>query len=130
MVQAQGQSEAAALGQGCQGQGQGQGEGGSAPPPARRSPPPPPSVGGQDRHRSAAVRHGGAGQRVGQTIKGAPRSAGVRQPVYRPARGGGALEGESLHCARTARCTTRALRGTFRLCSPRRAPKQTPWKRP
>ena len=42
--------------------------------------------------------------------------------------------GESLHCARTARytarCTTRALRATFRLCSPRRAPKQTPWNRP
>ena len=27
-------------------------------------------------------------------------------------------------------CTTRALRATFRLCSPRRAPKHTPWKRP
>ena len=35
-------------------------------------------------------------------------------------------KGESLHCARTAR----ALRATFRLCSPRRAPKHTPWKRP
>ena len=34
--------------------------------------------------------------------------------------------GESLRCARTAR----ALRATFRLCSPRRAPKHTPWKRP
>ena len=27
-------------------------------------------------------------------------------------------------------CTARALRATFRLCSPRRAPEQTPWKRP
>ena len=27
-------------------------------------------------------------------------------------------------------CTARALRATFRLCSPRRAPKHTPWKRP
>ena len=27
-------------------------------------------------------------------------------------------------------CTARALRATFRLCSPRRAPKQTPWERP
>ena len=27
-------------------------------------------------------------------------------------------------------CTARALRATFRLCSPRRAPRQTPWKRP
>ena len=34
--------------------------------------------------------------------------------------------GESLHCARTAR----ALRATFRLCSPRRAPRHAPWKRP
>ena len=30
------------------------------------------------------------------------------------------------HCARTAR----ALRATFRLCSPRRAPRHAPWKRP
>ena len=50
--------------------------------------PPPPSVGGQDRHRSAAVRHGRAGQRVGQTVRGAPRSAGVQQPVCRPVGGG------------------------------------------
>ena len=35
-------------------------------------------------------------------------------------------QGESLHCARTAR----ALRATFRLCSPRRAPRHAPWKRP
>ena len=27
-------------------------------------------------------------------------------------------------------CTACALRATFGLCSPRRAPKQTPWKRP
>ena len=27
-------------------------------------------------------------------------------------------------------CTARALHATFRLCSPRRAPKQTPWKHP
>ena len=27
-------------------------------------------------------------------------------------------------------CTACALRATFRLCSPRRAPKHTPWKRP
>ena len=39
---------------------------------------------------------------------------------------GTATKGESLHCARTAH----ALRATFRLCSPRRAPKQTPWKHP
>ena len=34
------------------------------------------------------MRHGGAGQRVGQTVMGAPRSIGVRQPVCRPAGGG------------------------------------------
>ena len=34
--------------------------------------------------------------------------------------------GESLYSARTAR----ALRATFRLCSPRRAPKHIPWKCP
>ena len=56
---------------------------GAAPPP-----PPLPSWGGQHRRRSAAVRLGGAGQRVGQTVRGAPRSAGVRQPVCRPAGGG------------------------------------------
>ena len=60
--------------------------------------PPPPSVGGQDRHRSAAMRHGGAGQHVGQTVSGAPRSTGARQPVCRPAGGGGALE-PGLHSA-------------------------------
>ena len=59
--------------------------------PRRGAAPPPPSVGGQDRHRSAAMRHGGAGQRVGQTVRGAPRSAGMRQPVCRPAGGGGLL---------------------------------------
>ena len=37
------------------------------------------------------MRHGGAGQRVGQTVSGAPRSMGVRQPVCRPAGGGGGL---------------------------------------
>ena len=57
-------------------------------PPRRGAAPAPPSVGGQDRHRSAAMRHGGAGQRVGQTDSGAPRSTGVRQPVCRPAGGG------------------------------------------
>ena len=103
VVQEQGQPEAAALGQGCQGQGQGQGQGGSPPPPgAVHPPPPPPSVGGQDRHRRAAMRHGGAGQRVGQTDSGAPCSTGVRQPVCRPAGrgggGGGALE-PGLHSA-------------------------------
>ena len=34
------------------------------------------------------MRLGGAGQRVGQAVRGAPRSAGVRQPVCRPAGGG------------------------------------------
>ena len=34
------------------------------------------------------------------------------------------------HLQRGNLCTVRALRATFRLCSPRRAPKQTPWKRP
>ena len=34
------------------------------------------------------MRLGGAGQRVGQTVRGAPRSGGVRQPVCRPAGGG------------------------------------------
>ena len=53
-----------------------------------RPPPPPPSVGGQGGRKSAAVRHRGAGQRVGQTVRGAPRNAGMRQPVCRPARGG------------------------------------------
>ena len=37
------------------------------------------------------MRHGGAGQRVGQTVSGAPRSTGVRRPVCRPAGGGGLL---------------------------------------
>ena len=60
-------------------------------PPGAAQSPPPPSVGGQDRHRSAAMRHEGARQRVGQTDSGAPRSTGVRQPVCRPARGGGGL---------------------------------------
>ena len=59
------------------------------PPPLRHgAAPPPPFVGGRHRRRSAAVRLGGAGQRVGQTVRGAPRSAGVRQPVCRPAGGG------------------------------------------
>ena len=58
------------------------------PPPRHGAAPPPPFVGGQHRRRSAAVRLGGAGQRVGQTVRGAPRSAGVRQPVCRPAGGG------------------------------------------
>ena len=58
------------------------------PPRRGAAPPPPPSVGGQGGCRSAAVRHGGAGQRVGQTVRGAPRSAGMRQPVCRPAGGG------------------------------------------
>ena len=34
------------------------------------------------------MRHGGAGQRVGRTVRGAPRNAGMRQPVCRPAGGG------------------------------------------
>ena len=34
------------------------------------------------------MRLGGAGQRVGQSVRGAPRSAGVRQPVCRPTGGG------------------------------------------
>ena len=42
------------------------------------------------------------------------------------AHGASWAKGESLHCARTAR----TLRATFRLCSPRRAPKHTPWKPP
>ena len=57
-------------------------------PPRRGAAPPPPSVGGQGGRRSAAVRHGGAGQRVGRTVRGAPRNAGMRQPVCRPAGGG------------------------------------------
>ena len=35
------------------------------------------------------MRQGGAGQHVGQTVSGAPRSTGARQPVSRPAGGGG-----------------------------------------
>ena len=34
------------------------------------------------------------------------------------------------HKQRGSLCTARALRATFGLCSPRRAPKHTPWKRP
>ena len=78
-------------GSGVSGTGPGSGTGWSRPPPPARRTPPPPFVGGQHRRRSAAVRLGGARQRVGQTVRGAPRSAGVRQPVCRPA-GGGALE--------------------------------------
>ena len=85
VLQAQGQLEAAALGQGCQGQVKGQGQGGPPLPPARHSPPPLPLWAGKDRHRSAAMRYGGAGQ----TVSGAPRSTGARQPVCRPAGGGG-----------------------------------------
>ena len=60
------------------------------PSPRHDAAPPPPFVGGQHGRRSAAVRLGGAGQRVGQSVRGAPRSAGVRQPVCRPT--GGAVE--------------------------------------
>ena len=35
-----------------------------------------------------------------------------------------------IRCHRGNPCTARALRATFRLCSPRRAPRHTPWKRP
>ena len=94
VLQAQGQPEGATLGHGCQGQGQGQGQGGSPLPPARRSPPPP-SLRGRARQaqeRGNATRGGGGGggvgQRVGQTVSGAPRSTGVQQPVCRPAGGG------------------------------------------
>ena len=59
------------------------------PPPGEAQSPPPSLHGWEDRHRSAAMRHRGAGQRVGQTDSGAPRSTGVRQPVCRPAGGGG-----------------------------------------
>ena len=37
---------------------------------------------------------------------------------------------ETMDIIRGSLCTARALRATFRLCSPRRAPKHTPWKRP
>ena len=40
---------------------------------------------------------------------------------------GGGVQGNRV---RGNLCTARALCATFRLCSPRRAPKQTPWKRP
>ena len=79
--------EAAALGQGCQGRARVRDR--VVPlPPRHGAAPPPHSVGRQDRHRSAAVQYGGAGRRMGQTVRGAPRSAGVRQPVCRPAWGG------------------------------------------
>ena len=78
-------------GSGVSGTGPGSGTGQFRSPPRRGAAPLPPSVGGQGGCRSAAVRHGGAGQRVGQTVRGAPRSAGMRQPVCRPAGGGGGL---------------------------------------
>ena len=58
------------------------------PSPRHDAAPPPPFLGGEHGRRSAAVRLGGAGQRVGQSVRGAPRSAGVRQPVCRPTGGG------------------------------------------
>ena len=85
VVQAQGQPEAAGLGQGVRDRVRDRVVPLS---PRRGAAPPLPSVGGQDRHRSAAMRHGGAGQRVGQTVSGAPHSTGVRRPVCRPAGGG------------------------------------------
>ena len=33
-------------------------------------------------------------------------------------------------CLKGNLCSARALHATFRLCSPQRAPKHTPWKRP
>ena len=52
------------------------------------SPPSLPPLGGQGRHRCAAMRQGRAGQQAGQTVSGAPRSTGARQLVCRPAGGG------------------------------------------
>ena len=72
----------------CSGSGV-SGTGWSTSPPGAAQPPPPPapSVGGQGRHRYAAMRQGVAGQQLGQTVSGAPRSTGARQPVCRPAGG-------------------------------------------
>ena len=58
--------------------------------PPRRGTAPPPSLrgrAGRAQERGSAPR-GGAGQHAGQTVRGAPRSAGMRQPVCRPAGGG------------------------------------------
>ena len=62
------------------------------PPRRGAAPPPPPSLrrrAGRAQELGNAAR--GAGQRVGQTDSGAPRSTGMRQPVCRPAGGGGFL---------------------------------------
>ena len=41
-----------------------------------------------------------------------------------------AAKGNAASKLRGNLCTARALRATFRICSPGRAPKHTPWKRP
>ena len=89
-------------GSGVSGTGPGPGTGWSPIPPGAAQPPPPPSVGGQGRLRCAAMRQGGAGQHMGQTVSGAPRSTGARQPVCRPAGGGGGAFGPGLHSAGAA----------------------------
>ena len=66
-------------------------QGGSPPPPARRSPPPPPppSVGGQDRHKSAAVRHGGGqGSAWGRPSRAPLAAQGCDSPSAAPGGGG------------------------------------------
>ena len=62
---------------------------GAGPPPFLKPPPPRPFVGGQGRHRCAAMRQGGAGQHVGQTVSGPLAAHGHGSPSAGPRGGGG-----------------------------------------
>ena len=80
-------------GPGVSGTGPGSGTGWSpSPPGAAQPPPPPPSVGGQDRHRSAAMRHGGQGSAWGRPSAAPLAAQGCSSPSADPRGGGGALE--------------------------------------